>query len=48
MKHFKNKKAYQKFTDYVKIHHLSKRKRSHTVLIHGKKHRVKHKENKRR
>lgn len=40
VKHFKSKASYRKFTDYVKMHNLGKNK-SHIVLIHGKKHKVK-------
>lgn len=42
-KRFKSKASYRKFTDYVKINGLSKRKKGHTVIIGGKKHKVKHK-----
>lgn len=43
MKKFKSRKAYDKYTAYVKMNKLSKRKRGHTVKIAGKKHKVMHK-----
>ena len=38
--HFKSKKAYKKYTAYIHIHHI-KHKHRKTVIIHGKRHKVK-------
>lgn len=41
-KHFRSAAAYRRYTAFVKMHGLSKRKGSHTVTIAGHKHKVKH------